>query len=331
MDTGLIEPGADVRRDEASPGLGNPRCRSVPVSTDSTPNNPNLAPMTKPIPSAEGQPSLDRRTMLRRLSGTAVTVWAAPSVLGISKAGAMGLSGCVDTFDFDDATLQGWSANGSGQASWQVSSLQSNSGTHSAYFGNPSRSNSLHPIVGAPSYSSGRSSGTITSPSTTVAATDMVAFDVRLAIENSAAYDRFKMYILQGATRVQIWDKSQGGFTVINHPQSPGAPWDLFTTFGAWTTQTVTIGNPSGINLANPVQFEFDFQTVDASYNRTEGIFLDNIMLPCAAAALTVSARADSSGFDSGVNDGASLSGYQPGYVPPPTASAPEDRPPPPE
>lgn len=113
---------------------------------------------------------------------------------------------------------------------------------------------------------------------TTASATDLICFQVRLAIESATQYDILRFFIVQGATRVQLWDKHQPGFTVIDHPQNPGPQWDLYTTNGNWVEVDVTVGTPPGINLANPVQFKFDFQTVDAQYNRTEGIYLDNIM-----------------------------------------------------
>jgi hypothetical protein len=271
---------------------------------------------------------MDRRTMLRRLAANGAVAWVAPEILATKRASAMALSGCYIDYNFDDGTLQGWTENGTGPARWQPSSLHTFSGSHSAWFGRTGTTDSLHPVAGQPSYNhpNRRGRATMTSPPTTASATDVVCFQVRLAIENSAQYDRFRFYIVQGATRVQLWDKHQPGFTVIDHPQNPGSQWDLYTTNGAWVEIDVTIGTPPGINLANPVQFEFDFQTVDRQYNRTEGIYLDNIMLPCGVAAppaTTASRRESGSGSGLSLNSPAS-SGFQPGYRPPPKVPAPD-------
>lgn len=280
-----------------------------------------------PSPDPASTDLLGRRALVRRLAGTAAVAWAAPAVVGVSRASAMTLSGCVTVYDFDDGSLQGWVENGTGRANWQVSSQASSSGSNSVWFGRAGSSDSLHPVVGAPSYHRGTSRGTLTSPSVTVSSTDMISFDVRLAIEDDSQYDTFRLYIVQDGDRALLWDKSQGGFTVIPHPQNPNAPWDLYTTSGAFSTQTLTIGNPTGIDLSEPLQFEFDFQTVDGSYNRTEGIFLDNITLPCSPASLTVTAGASGFGAHT-ASVGMAVNGYLPGYVPPPASTAPE-RPPP--
>lgn len=236
----------------------------------------------------------------------------------------MAVSGCTTVYAFDDGTLQGWTANNVGNAGWRVSSLQSNSGSYSAWFGNPSTSNSLHPNVGAPSFSGGRSRGTLTSPPTTVSSTDLFSFDLRMAIESATQYDTFRLYIVQGGTRRELWNKSQSGFAVTNHPENPGAVWDLLTSNGTWATMTVTVGTPSGINLANPVQFEFDFQTVDGNYNRTEGVFIDNLTMSCAATLGT-----PSEGGARSASVGRKIPPYLPGYAPPPVATVSEEREPP--
>ncbi len=273
--------------------------------------------------SSRDENSLDRRALLGRLAATSAIAWAAPEILATKRASAMAHSGCYTDYDFDDGTLQGWTVNNAGQSGWQISGLHSFSGSSSAWFGRAGTSNSLHPTLGEPSYRHGnrRVRGTLTSPSTTVSSTDLVLFQVRLAIENSASYDTFRLYIIQGGTRVQLWDKSQGGFAVIDHPENPGSQWDLYTTQGAWNSISVTVGTPTGINLTNPVQFEFDFQSVDGVYNRTEGIYLDNIMLPCSGGTLgspVASTQSRGSTLSAPL-----VSGFQGGYRPPPEAQAP--------
>lgn len=260
--------------------------------------------------------SIDRRAMLRRLAATGAVAWAAPEVLATKRASAMALSGCYVDYDFDDGTLQGWTVNGTGPARWQLSSLHTFSGSNSIWFGRAGTTSSLHPVAGQPSYhrSSRTSRGTLTSPATTASATDIICFHVRLAIENAVEYDTFRFSIVQGSTRVQLWDKHVPGFTVIDHPEDPDTEWDLYTTEGNWVEVDVTVGTPPGINLDNPVQFEFDFQTVDSRYNRTEGIYLDNIMLPCGE---TVGAPAASSGGSGLSLDAPIESDFQPGYKPP--------------
>lgn len=281
---------------------------------------------------------IDRRAMLRRLAATGAVAWVAPEVLATRRASAMALSGCYTEYNFDDGTLQGWTENGTGPSRWQLSTLHTFSGSHALWFGRAGTADSLHPIGGQPSYRQGfaRSRSTITSPSTTASSTDVVCFNVRLAIENAAQYDRFRLFIVQGGTRVELWNKHAPGFTVIDHPENPGSQWDLYTTFGNWVDVNVAIGTPPGINLANPVQFEFDFQTVDGSYNRTEGIYLDNIMLPCSGGATGAQAtlgREVVTDRHSGLELRPPIdSGFDPGYRPVPEAAAPaETREPPPE
>ena len=228
--------------------------------------------------------------MLRRLAATSAVAWVAPQVIATDRASAMAQSGCYVEYNFDDGTLQGWTETGAGGARWQVSSLPAVSGAHSVWFGRPQSNDSLHPVPGQPSYrvGGGRSRGTITSPPSSASSTDVVCFQVRLAIESATQYDRFRLYIVQGGTRRELWNKHQGGFTVIDHPENPGAQWDLYTTQGTWVEVNVPIGTPSGIDLSQPVNFEFDFQTVDGAYNRTEGIYLDNIMIPCGTTTGSV-------------------------------------------
>ena len=209
------------------------------------------------------------------------------------------------------------------------------------WFGRRGSRNSEHPVIGQDSYDwRGRSSrGTLTSPATTVSSSDVVQFHVRLAIESATQYDRFRLFIVQGGTRVEIWDKHQHGgqFDVLPHPQ--GGPWEMYTTATStptgWAAITVLIGTPGTIDLTQPVQFEFDFQTVDGLYNRTEGIFIDRVMLPCAAAPAPVAAVGRTAASDA--NAGLSIepplqSNYLPGYRPPAEVIAPKKaRTPPPE
>ena len=274
---------------------------------------------------------IDRRTMLRRLAATSAVAWVAPQVIATDRASAMAQSGCYIEYNFDDGTLQGWTENGSGGARWQVSSLHAVSGAHALWFGRAGSSDSLHPVPGQPSFRVGtqRSRSTITSPPSSASSTDVVCFQVRLAIENATQYDRFRLYIVQGGTRRELWNKHQGGFTVIAHPENPGAQWDLYTTQGTWVEVNVPIGTPAGIDLSQPVNFEFDFQTVDGAYNRTEGVYLDNIMIPCGTGAGGVAAtlgRSLAGRSSSGLELSPPLeSGYPAGYRPPGAAPAPAE------
>lgn len=273
--------------------------------------------------------ALNRRAVLRRLAATSAVAWAAPEVLATKRASAAALSGCYTEFDFDDGTLQGWLANNARAAGWQVSSVHSYTGGFSAWFGHATAHNSLYPVLGEPSYRQGRhpQRGTLTSAPGNVAATDVVCFNVRLAIESATNFDVFRFWIVQGAARVQLWDKTQGGFTVIDHPEDPSGPYDLYTTEAGWNHYEITIGTPPAIDLNSPVQFEFDFQTVDGFFNRTEGIYLDNIVLPCSGVATGTAGtgipnpRKNRSTLEAPAN-----SGFLPGYQPPPAVEPTEQR-----
>jgi hypothetical protein len=230
-----------------------------------------------------GAPGCSRRELLARLGAASAVAWTAPAIVGTSRAVAAG-SACPVVYSWEDNTLQGWTVTtyGGSSAQWQLSSTAASSGSRSMWFGTAGSTNSLHPTVGAASYSGGTPRGALTSPAVTVTATDTISFKLRLAIENHASYDRFALNIVQGTKRRELWNKHAGGFAVVPHPENPGAIYDLFTTNGAFVTITVTVGNPGGgINLANPVRFEFDFQGGDGNYNRTEGIFIDGLSLPC--------------------------------------------------
>lgn len=227
------------------------------------------------------QSGLSRRTVLRRLAGGTAVAWAAPQILLAERASAATHSSCLTTYNFDDGTTQGWSISGSGRSRWQLTTLQANSPSASMWFGRAGTTGSLHPVVGAPDYP-GRSRGTLVSPPSLACVGDVISFNVRLAIENSTAYDRLELNIVQGGLRTTIWTKNDPGFPVINHPSNPGAPWDLYTTNGAWWPISVSVPSASGFDFTQPIAFEFSFDTVDNAYNRTEGVFLDDITIPCA-------------------------------------------------
>ena len=91
--------------------------------------------------------TVDRRALLKRLAATSAVAWAAPEVLATRRASAAPLSGCYTDYDFDDGTLQGWTANNWRAAGWQVSSTHSFAGAYSAWFGHASAFNSLYPAV----------------------------------------------------------------------------------------------------------------------------------------------------------------------------------------
>ncbi|MGI9621483.1 MAG: hypothetical protein ACR2PK_01505 [Acidimicrobiales bacterium] len=304
------------------------------------------ASTTEPTPSA----SMDRRAMLRRLAATGAVAWAAPEILATRKASAMALSGCFTEYTFEGG-MEGWTVNGGGgPVRWRRSSYTSFTGSTSMWFGRRNSRDSEYPVMGQDSYNfrNRASRGTLTSPATTISTGDVMQFHVRLAIESAAQYDLFTLYIVQGGDRFEIWSKDYGGFTDIPHPQQPGGPWRLYTTSQGmpnpdpdapgWVAQTVSLSGLTGIDYTMPVQFEFDFQTVDGLYNRTEGIYLDSIMLPCAAP-LAPSAPVAAVGRTAAneVNTGLSVepplqSSYLPGYRPPKEVLPPaKPRTPPPE
>lgn len=264
---------------------------------------------------------VDRRRVLRRLAGLTALTFAAPQIVATRHAAAQTLSGCFVTYDFDDGTLQGWTTNGTGQARWRLDNLHPNSGTGSVWFGRAGTSNSLHPIVGERSYAvNSASRAQLVSPPMSLSSTDIVAFSVRLAIENHPSYDAFTLNIVQGNTRRTLWTKASGLFTVIDHPEAPWQnTYQLFTTFGGYAQQNVTIGSPQGIDLAQPVRLEFDMQVVDTLYNRTEGIYLDDIVVPCSAVTPAGAPSARSS-----------IAGEQPWTPPPEITAEPREIPEPP-
>ena len=257
---------------------------------------------------------IDRRRILRRLAGLTALTFTAPQIVATRHAAAQTLSGCFVTYDFDDGSLQGWTANGNGQARWRLDSLHPNSGSGAVWFGRANTSNSLHPIVGERSYAvNAASRAQLVSPPLTLSSTDIVAFSVRLAIENHPSYDRFDLNIVQDGIRRTLWTKASGLFTVINHPEAPWqSTYGLFTTFGGYSQQSVTIGTPQGIDLSRPVRLEFDVQVLDTLFNRTEGIYLDDVVVPCSAVTPAGAAAAGRGSAD------------EQRWTPSPDATAPE-------
>lgn len=189
-------------------------------------------------------------------------------------------SSCSAMHGFEDGTFQGWTVTGSGPATWHVVSSASSAGNNSVWLGSMGSADSLHPSLGADSYSGPDSSRELTSPLVHAMDTDVVSFDIRLAIEQTPARDTFDLFVMQGASRFRLWRKGDGGFPVLPHPEN--AARNMSTTSGAFFSISVPVGTPgAGIDLANPVQFVFEFSGDDA-LNRTEGIFLDQIEIPCA-------------------------------------------------
>jgi len=156
-----------------------------------------------------------------------------------------GVSAVSQTFESGTAT--GWTlTNTDATVGWKVSNKKAAGGTYALYYGDPAKGN----------YDSGaKNQGTATMPALTLAAGKKAAltFSLWIDTESGTSYDRLTVKV--GST--VVWEK--------NKTQT--------VTMKTWQQVSVDLTAHAGKSVV--ITFEFD--TVDAVSNATEGIYIDNI------------------------------------------------------
>ena len=205
----------------------------------------------------EQQPQTNRRDVLQKAFVATTVAWATPIVTTLHSpiAAATGSVNCPFTYCFDDGTTEGWLIDnnaGAGDGLWNVNSGRSTSASFSLHYGTG---------VGGTYETGGRNAGTVTGPAFTVpAAGGALTFNVWREIENfgSGSWDEFSVSILPSGT-VEYAVAIDGG--------------------------TLGVFEPISIDLAayagQVIQVVFAFDTGDAQFNNFEGIWVDDITVPC--------------------------------------------------
>lgn len=205
--------------------------------------------------------SITRREALVAGTAAATAAWVAPS---ITKVDSVAASQPSCKFDFT-AGLGGWTIDNSTPPRqrpglWGRSTARSFSGTQSLHYGRGIGGNYYYgPLLNPRSNAGQVTSELITLPSS--AAQLAVSFRVWMATEDTPPYDTLSFSIL---------DTLPPGNQVL---------WSsALSTGGAWSLISLMI--PAGY-AGHAVQFRFTFDTIDGIANTFEGVYLDNVYLPC--------------------------------------------------
>ena len=165
---------------------------------------------------------------------------------------------CPFTWCFDGGTTEGWTINnaaGSGGGLWNVNNGRSTSASFSLHYGTG---------VGGNYNTGGTNSGTVTSPAFTVpAGGGNVSLRVWRDVETfgSGTWDEFSVTVVPAVgPAVQIYAVSRDGGT--------GGVFD-------------TIVRSLNAFAGTSVQLVLTFDTGDGNFNNFEGIWVDDITIPC--------------------------------------------------
>lgn len=170
-------------------------------------------------------------------------------------AAATGSGGCPYTFCFDDGTTEGWTIDnnaGSGNGLWNVNNGRSTSPSFSLHYGTG---------VGGNFDTGGTNSGTVTSPPVSVpAAGGDLSFNIWREVEvfGSGSWDSFSVSILPAGTTIYSTGPDGG-------------------TGGVFEPVTLDLAAFAGTTI----QIVFAFDTLDANFNDFEGIWVDDVTVPC--------------------------------------------------
>ncbi|NNE73396.1 MAG: hypothetical protein HKN26_07020 [Acidimicrobiales bacterium] len=220
------------------------------------------------MPPIMNQRPIDRRKMLRTGVLLGAGTWVAPSIVPIDIVSAAAASGT--TYSFDTPSTEGWvidnTAGPSGGGLWKLDNSRSTSASYSLHYGNGSSG----------SYRTGNSasSGTVTSPSFSVADTgdQSMMFNIWREVEpgdrGGFPYDAFTVSVQQTGD-VLYTRAADGG------------------TSGAWEAVTLDLS----AYIGSTINIVLSFDTVDGVRNHYEGIYVDDICFgrsvnpPAAGAA----------------------------------------------
>ncbi len=204
---------------------------------------------SSPAPSGVSS-SMGRRAFLGRSAMVGVAAWAVPSVVSMDPVAAA-VGSCVTGMTVYEFTsgLEGWTIqNNDGPGShghWKHNSEGSRDGG-SLHYGRGTGGN----------YRTGNSrhSGRVYSPQIEIpsSATNTAKFTVWREVEPRSGYDVLRLRIIGSSTQI-LYEVYSG------------------TNTSGFEAQTITI--PSSFN-GQTVRFQFDFDTVDKSFNDYEGVYV---------------------------------------------------------
>lgn len=201
----------------------------------------------------------NRRAFIQKSLVATGIAWTAPIVTTLRDpiAAATGSGGCPYDFCFDDGTTEGWTIDntaGAGNGLWNVNNSRSTSPTFSLHYGTGTGGNYV---------TGGTNSGTVTSPAFMVpAAGGSLTFNVWREIETfaSGTWDEFSVSVLPAGT-VLYAVSADGG------------------TGGAFQAISLDLAAFAG----TAIQIVFSFDTGDGNFNDFEGIYVDDVTIPCDA------------------------------------------------
>lgn len=220
--------------------------------------------MSEPAISSE-RSGLSRRALIQRAAVAGGVAWSTPVVTTLAQpvaaATPSGLSSCPTIYCFDTGTAEGWTldnAAGVGNGLWKIASGRSVSPSNALHYGNG---------VGGTYETGGRNAGTATSPTFTLPASGPMSLDLRVwrQVETygSGTWDQLSISIVPAG----------GGATVLYAVSRDGGTGGVFQalsfSLAAWAGQTA--------------QIAINFDTGDGSFNDFEGIWIDDISIPCSS------------------------------------------------
>lgn len=205
---------------------------------------------------------MSRRALLGRAAVGGAVAWTMPVITSLNDpvAAAVGSLGCPAVFCWDSGTAEGWvidNASGPGKKPglWNINSSRSVSGSYSLHYGRGSGSN----------YNiNGRHSGTATSPSSTLPSTGPMnlEFSVWREIETANGFEDKLDGVIMPSGDVVYSRFADGG------------------TNGQWEQVSIDLSVYAGTTI----QVMFTFDTGDGANNNFEGVYIDDVSIPCATA-----------------------------------------------
>lgn len=230
---------------------------------------------------ADGSPrsvDLRRRRMIKHSLVAAGVAWTAPVVSTIRQpvAAAVGSGSCPYTWCFDTGTTEGWTIVNGLTGLWNVNNGRSVSPSFSLHYGRG---------VGGTYDTVGRNSGTVVSPLIAIPVSGgNLTFNLWRQVETfgSGTWDEFTVRILPG--NAVIYARSRDG-----------------GTGGVFVPVNLSLNAYAGTSI----QIVFGFDTKDGANNNFEGVYVDDVTVPCVSpppGALGFSGTESSQSLSSGQN-----------------------------
>ncbi|MGI9602997.1 MAG: choice-of-anchor J domain-containing protein [Acidimicrobiales bacterium] len=202
---------------------------------------------------------MTRRSLLRRAAVAGTVAWTAPVITTFDNpvAAAAGSLSCPAIYCFDDGTTEGWTIDntaGPGKDGlWNIDNSRSTSASYSLHYG---RGSSSDYAIG------GRHSGSVTSPSIALpsSGTMNLEFEVWREVETaSGGEDAFEVSILPSGDLLYS-AAADGG------------------TGGVFESISIDLSAYAG----DTIEIVFTFDTGDGTNNNFEGVYVDDVSIPCS-------------------------------------------------